>query len=104
MSQHREQGWHPAEIGAALKRVGSSWAAVSRKHRFHISAAQRVRYQCWPEMQAHIAAELDMEPAELWPLRYPKSGEPLTGNAPERWDQQSSRRHKSINTTLGRAA
>ncbi|KAA1189832.1 cell morphology transcriptional regulator XreR2 [Photorhabdus heterorhabditis] len=66
----KNQDWHPADIIAALKKQGTSLAAVSRKAGLASSTLANTLQRRWPKGQQLIADALDRDPAEIWPSRY----------------------------------
>jgi len=62
--------WHPADVLAALKKRGKTLSGVSRAHGYHATAAGKALKRPWPVMEALIAAELGLKPADIWPSRY----------------------------------
>lgn len=62
--------WHPADIIAALKKRGTTLAAVSRKSGLASSTLANALARPWPKGELLIAAELDCDPAVIWPSRY----------------------------------
>ena len=64
-------GMHPEDIKAALRKRGSSLAAVARTLGVTTSCAAMV---IWPgkrsrRVEAEIARVLEMDPLEIWPNR-----------------------------------
>ncbi|WFQ79385.1 helix-turn-helix transcriptional regulator [Xenorhabdus sp. SF857] len=82
---HTRQDWHPAEIICALRKRGTTLAALSRESGLSSSTLANTLSRPWPKGEFIIAARLEMEPAEIWPSRYFDHN----GNLIER------RRHKS---------
>ncbi|KAA1175223.1 helix-turn-helix domain-containing protein [Photorhabdus heterorhabditis] len=62
--------WHPADIIAALKKRGTSLAAVSREAGLASSTLSNVLHRPWPNGERIIATILNCEPCEIWPSRY----------------------------------
>ncbi|RAT17407.1 DNA-binding protein [Lonsdalea populi] len=67
-----QQDWHPADIIAALKKQGTSLAAVSRKAGLASSTLANTLTRHWPKGEKLIAEELGVSPEEIWPSRYCK--------------------------------
>ena len=65
-----QQDWHPADIIAALKKRGTSLAAVSRNAGLASSTLANALTKHWPKGEKLIAEELGVSPAEIWPSRY----------------------------------
>ncbi|MFP1903853.1 helix-turn-helix domain-containing protein [Lonsdalea quercina] len=68
-----QQDWHPADIIAALKKRGTSLAAVSRNAGLVSSTLANALTKHWPKGERLIAEALQVSPAEIWPSRYRKS-------------------------------
>jgi len=62
--------WHPADIIAALRKRGSSLAAVSRAAGLSSSTLANVLTRPWPKGEWLVAEALCIHPAEIWPSRY----------------------------------
>lgn len=68
------QGWHPADIVAALRKRGWSLRRLSVHHGYSPTVLARALRVPWPKGEALIAATLGMAPTELWPERYGADG------------------------------
>jgi Ner family transcriptional regulator len=68
------EDWHPADVLAALKKRGTSLAAVSVANGYHATAAGKALKRRWPALEALIAAAIGVEPAAIWPSRYGADG------------------------------
>lgn len=64
------QNWHHADIIAALKKRGTSLAALSRRAGLSSSTLANALYRPWPKGESIIAQALDVEPENIWPERY----------------------------------
>ncbi|MHB8920926.1 MAG: helix-turn-helix domain-containing protein [Halothiobacillus sp.] len=65
------QDWHPADIGAALKKNGWTFASLARYHGYaHRQTLQRVKATKWPKGEAIIAEAIGVKPEVIWPSRY----------------------------------
>lgn len=64
--------WHKADIIAALKKKGTTLAAVSRRAGLSSTTLANTLYRPWPRGEALIAQELELHPSEIWPTRYNK--------------------------------
>ena len=74
----RHQNWHPADIIAALKKHGTSLAALSRKAGLSSSTLANALTRPWPKGELLIAQALDIPPDVIWPERYfDEKGEPI---------------------------
>ena len=65
-----QQDWHPADIIAALKKRGTSLAAVSRNAGLASSTLTNALTRRWPKGERLIAEALDVAPESIWPSRY----------------------------------
>ncbi|CAM3850487.1 helix-turn-helix domain-containing protein [Xenorhabdus thuongxuanensis] len=71
--------WHPADIIAALRKRGTTLAAVSRAAGLSSSTLANTLSRPWPKGEWIIAKHLELHPSEIWPSRYfdPNTGELL---------------------------
>ena len=65
--------WHPADIMAALRKRGTSLAAVSRRAGLASSTLANAICRHWPKGERLIAEELGVAPEQIWPSRYRKT-------------------------------
>ncbi|GKV89993.1 helix-turn-helix domain-containing protein [Pectobacterium carotovorum] len=65
-----DQDWHPADIIAALKKRGTSLAAVSRNAGLASSTLANALQRHWPKGERLIAEALGSSPEQVWPSRY----------------------------------
>ncbi|EFE97532.1 helix-turn-helix domain-containing protein [Serratia odorifera] len=66
----RSQDWHPADVIAALRKRGTTLAAVSRRAGLSSSTLANALSRPWPKGEWLIADALSIHPAEIWPSRY----------------------------------
>lgn len=66
----RNEDWHPADIIAALRRRGTTLAALSRQAGLSSSTLANALSRPWPKGEWLIADAIDVHPAEIWPSRY----------------------------------
>lgn len=64
--------WHKADIIAALKKKGTTLAAVSRRAGLSSTTLANTLYRPWPKGEALIAQELKLHPSEIWSTPYNK--------------------------------
>ncbi|MBF7979096.1 MULTISPECIES: helix-turn-helix transcriptional regulator [Rahnella] len=64
------QDWHSADIIAALKKKGTSLAAVSRLAGLSSATLSNALARKWPKGERLIAEALGVRPEEIWPSRY----------------------------------
>lgn len=62
--------WHSADIIAALKKRGTSLAALSRKAGLASSTLANALSRSWPRGEKLIADALGISPEIIWPSRY----------------------------------
>ena len=62
--------WHGADIIAALKKKGTTLAALSRQSGFASSTLSNVLVRPWTKGERIIASALDIKPEQIWPSRY----------------------------------
>jgi Ner family transcriptional regulator len=72
----RPQGWHKADIKAALEKAGLTVSGVADRHGLKASTPRAALIRpCYAGEQA-IAAELGVAPRTIWPERYDPDGTP----------------------------
>ncbi|TCL06390.1 Nlp family transcriptional regulator [Sodalis ligni] len=64
------EDWHPADIIAALRKRGTTLAAVSRAAGLSSSTLANALTRPWPKGEWLIADRLEIHPAKIWPSRY----------------------------------
>lgn len=69
--------WHQADIIAALRKKGTTLAAVSRAAGLSSSTLSNALSRPWPKGELLIAQALEIHPSTIWPSRYldPKTRE-----------------------------
>lgn len=70
----QHQGWHPADIVAALRKRGWSLRRLSVHHGYSPTVLAVALRRPWPQGEEIIAATIGMTPPELWPDRYGTDG------------------------------
>ncbi|EDU7996342.1 transcriptional regulator [Salmonella enterica subsp. diarizonae] len=65
-----QSDWHPADIIAAVRKKGTSLAALSRQAGLASSTLENALYRHWPKGEKLIADALDVTPEQIWPSRY----------------------------------
>jgi Ner family transcriptional regulator len=75
----RKSDWHSADIIAALRKQGTTLAAVSREAGLSSSTLANALVRPWPKGEWIIANALGLEPTEIWPSRYfhPETHQPI---------------------------
>ncbi|WP_397609348.1 helix-turn-helix domain-containing protein [Serratia marcescens] len=66
----RNPDWHPADIIAALRKQGTTLAAVSRKAGLSSSTLANALSRPWPKGEWLIAEAIGIHASEIWPSRY----------------------------------
>lgn len=62
--------WHSADIIAALRKRGTSLAALSRQAGLASSTLANALNRHWPKGERLIAEALGVTPEQIWPSRY----------------------------------
>lgn len=62
--------WHPADIIAALRKKGTTLAAVSRASGLSSSTLSNALSRSWPKGEMLIAQAIGVQPSIIWPSRY----------------------------------
>jgi len=83
--------WHSADIIAALRKKGTSLAAVSRNAGLSSSTLANALSRPWPKGELLIAQAINIHPAEIWPSRY---YDPITHELMDRSQLIRSKRKK----------
>ncbi|MBE4621025.1 transcriptional regulator [Vibrio navarrensis] len=71
-----QMDWHRADVISALKKNGTSMAALSRENGLSSGSLYNALVRPWPKGEQIIAKALGKEPQDIWPTRYvnfPKS-------------------------------
>lgn len=66
----RKEDWHSADIIAALRKRGTTLAALSRQSGLSSSTLANALVRSWPKGEWIIAEALNIHPSEIWPSRY----------------------------------
>lgn len=73
-----KHNWHPADIIAAVKKQGTSLAALSREAGLSSSTLANALARPWPKGELIIARALGLSPEVIWPERYhDRAGRPV---------------------------
>lgn len=62
--------WHRADIIAALRKNGTTLAALARESGYASSTLQNALDRKWPKGERIIASALGIDPSVIWPTRY----------------------------------
>jgi Ner family transcriptional regulator len=77
---HAPEDWHPADIVAAVRKAGWSFARLALAAGYHTRSLQMVGSKAWPNAEVLIAAAISSgspEPVhawDIWPSRWEKKG------------------------------
>jgi Ner family transcriptional regulator len=66
----KKKDWHQADIIAALRKKGTTLAALSRRAGLSSSTLANALSRPWPKGEWIIANALKIHPANIWPSRY----------------------------------
>lgn len=83
--------WHPADIISALKKKGTTLAAVSREAGLSSSTLSNALVRPWPKGEYLIAKAIGIEPQHIWPSRY---YDPDTHQLRDRQPRENQNKHK----------
>ncbi|WKX26243.1 helix-turn-helix domain-containing protein [Tatumella ptyseos] len=86
--------WHSADIIAALRKKGTSLAAVSRNAGLSSSTLANALSRPWPKGELLIAQAVNVHPSEIWPSRY---FDPVTEELMDRSQLIRTKRKKKNN-------
>ena len=64
--------WHQADIIAAIKKKGTTMAAVSRRAGLSSSTLSNALIRKWPKGERLIAEAIGVKAETIWPSRYPE--------------------------------
>ncbi|QKJ85475.1 transcriptional regulator [Paramixta manurensis] len=70
MANVRNRDWHPADVIAALRKKGTTMAAVSREAGLSSSTLANALTRPWPKGEWIIAEAIEVHPSKIWPSRY----------------------------------
>lgn len=62
--------WHPADIGAALKKRGTNMSALSEANGYTRNGLRNALYRHYPKAERIIAGAIGVKPQDIWPSRY----------------------------------
>ena len=62
--------WHQADIIAAIKKKGTTMAAVSRRAGLSSSTLSNALTRKWPKGERLIAEAIGVKAEAIWPSRY----------------------------------
>ncbi|QUG77374.1 transcriptional regulator [Erwinia sp. E602] len=89
----KREDWHAADIIAAVKKSGTSLAALSRQNGLSSGTLANALKRPWAKGEWIIAAQVGVPPATIWPQRYfDANGRPL--------NRRPGRRKKTLDPAL----
>lgn len=65
-----KEDWHKADIIAALRKRGTSLAALSRAFGLSSTTLSNTLHRPWPKGERVIAEVIGVPASEIWPSRY----------------------------------
>ncbi|WP_446807999.1 helix-turn-helix domain-containing protein [Methylomonas sp. 2BW1-5-20] len=84
------EDWHPADIVASLRKAGWSLRKLSVSHGLAPGTLKVALSLPYPNGERLIAQALKLNPWQIWPSRYDRSGKPNRGRRPRYLLRQSS--------------
>ncbi|WP_459176324.1 helix-turn-helix domain-containing protein [Ewingella americana] len=66
----KSKDWHQADIIAAIRKKGTTLAAVSRASGLSSSTLANALSRPWPKGEQLIANAIGIKPQSIWPSRY----------------------------------
>ncbi len=75
-------GWHRADIKAALEKRGWTLASLSLAHDYNRGVVTQALSNFYPAVERLIADALETEPWIIWPDRYNDYGQPVQEGNP----------------------
>jgi Ner family transcriptional regulator len=94
----KTEGWHPADIKAALAKKGYSFARIAREYGFVRNSPNTVLQRPWSHMEKIVAEIIGVRPSEIWPSRYDQKGKPLKQRSARVTCKNSSSRLADLKT------
>lgn len=92
--------WHPADVIAALWKLGTSLQRIAREHRYHPTSLNLALRKPWPKAERIIADVIGTPVQEIWPSRYHSDGTPKSGRGERglgRYKGKDSTSTKAVN-------
>lgn len=83
------QDWHRADIKAALEKAGWSLRKLSKAHGYAAPTTLTIPLaRPWPKGERIIADAIGIDPAKIWPSRYPNKYSARASSAMDVLDQE----------------
>ena len=73
MKSSEKTNWHNADVIAALRKIGTNMAKLSRDSGLASNTLSNVLHRPWPKGEKIVADALGLYPSDIWPERYQKS-------------------------------
>ncbi|MFN7193137.1 MAG: helix-turn-helix domain-containing protein [Rhodospirillales bacterium] len=90
--------WHPADVQAALKKLGIRVDSIGPSIGLNRTAGYRALYSTpWPRVKAEIARLLGHRPQEIWPSIFDENGQPHSQRRPH---SNASKRARNVCRTV----
>lgn len=77
MHRNRDQGWHPQDILAAVRKRGLTLTSLARDEGFARGTLHKALSQRYPNAHSIIASAIGRARHELWPQWYGPNDVPL---------------------------
>lgn len=85
-------GWHPADIVAAVHKRGGRLNALAEQHGFNAYSMSKALRLCFPACHDVLAAFVGASRQEIWPQFYDEAGNRLSARERRRRQKASARR------------
>lgn len=76
LAKEKPQDWHPADVKAALEKLGCTLRQLSIEHGYAGGIVQKALTHAYPSCETIIADALGVTPQTIWPSRYNMDGTP----------------------------
>ncbi len=77
-----QEDWHPADIKAALEKLGHTQTSLAQQHGYGRSFCANAFRQKSPNAERVIAEALGLKPWDIWPTRYDEDNQPIVRRKP----------------------
>lgn len=68
------EDWHPADILAAVRKAGWTFAALAEHHGLERSTLTHALARSYPKAEKRIAEAIGVAPQDIWPSRWNRDG------------------------------
>lgn len=100
---HNGIDWHPAQIIAEIKKLGTSLQREARLRHYYRTTLNGALGHPYPKAERIIAEIIGVSPQEIWPSRYHADGTPKSGRG-ERNKFKDSTGNQPVNVQDRKAA